>query len=169
MKVIVMNGQGGSGKSTFEQYVVDCAAKDNKVVTIYSMVTYIKECAKLLGWDGGKTDADRKFLSDLKLALESWDNSPRINVEAEINAAVEAGEDLIFIDAREAEDIEWLKETFDAIVVLVDRKLNRTYGNIADDGVMDITYDFVVENTGTLDDLRDSAKVFWELVRDDKI
>lgn len=169
MKVIVMNGQGGSGKSTFEQYVVDCAAKDNKVVTIYSMVTYVKECAKLLGWDGGKTDADRKFLSDLKLALEAWNNSPRINVEAEINAAEEVGDYLIFIDAREAEDIEWLKETFDAIAVLVDRKLNRSYGNVADDGVMDITYDFVIKNIGTLNDLKDSAEVFWNLVRSGRI
>jgi len=169
MKVIVMNGQGGSGKSTFEQYVVDFAAKDNKTVSIYSMVTYVKECAKLLGWDGGKTDVDRKFLSDLKLALESWNNSPRINVEAEINAAEEAGDSLIFIDAREGEDIEWLRETFDTTVILVDRKLNRTYGNIADDGVMDITYDFVVDNTGTLDDLKDSAEVFWNLVRNGRI
>lgn len=39
-----------------------------------SSVDKIKEAAKVLGWDGGKTEEDRKFLSDLKLLSTGYNN-----------------------------------------------------------------------------------------------
>ena len=60
-QIIVINGTGGCGKTTF----VELTQKYGKVIN-FSSVDKVKEVAKLIGWDGKKTEKDRKFLSDLK-------------------------------------------------------------------------------------------------------
>ena len=45
-------------------------------VEIISTITYVKDIAKTIGWDGGKSPADRRFLSDLKDALTRWKDLP---------------------------------------------------------------------------------------------
>lgn len=162
MNIVVVNGCGGSGKDTFENFVIETAKEDNKKVYKTSIINYVKHCAGLLGWEGGKTDKDRKFLSDLKIALTEWNDSPRRSIEEDIKICQKDSVDLLFIDMREIEDIEWLKSKYSIISLLVDREINREYGNIADDGVMDIVYDIVIKNTGTLEDLKASAEVFWK-------
>ena len=61
-EIIIINGSGGVGKDTF------IAMCDKYTYTKnYSSVDEIKCVARQLGWNGGKTEKDRKFLSDLKL------------------------------------------------------------------------------------------------------
>ena len=57
-KIFIQNSVGGSGKDTFASFL-------NKYIPThkYSIVDLPKEAAKVLGWDGGKTERDRKFLS----------------------------------------------------------------------------------------------------------
>ena len=69
MKIAIVNGTHDAGKSSFELMVQKIAAARNKKVEILSTINYVKEKAKIFGWDGGKTPQDRKFLSDLKDAL----------------------------------------------------------------------------------------------------
>ena len=75
MKVFVINGAPGSGKTTFEKFIQeeysDCA--------IISTVDYVKTVAKYVGWDGTKTLKNRKFLSDLKDLLTEWEDIPFIS------------------------------------------------------------------------------------------
>ena len=66
--VVVINGSGGVGKSTFIEL---CREWDNRVFET-STVDFVKEVAKMCGWDGTKTDENRKFLSDLKDLLSQW-------------------------------------------------------------------------------------------------
>lgn len=164
--IIVVNGVGGSGKDTFENFFMDVADLMGDACSKYSMVSRVKEIATYAGWDGGKTDKDRKFLSDLKIALTEWADIPRKSVKEEIEKADTNGNFYIFIDAREPDDIDWLKEIFPGQVttVLVDREINRKYGNIADDGVLNYQYDLCIKNTGTLDDLKASAETFYEIL-----
>ena len=68
---IIINGSGGVGKDTFIDY---CRIFAN--VTNISSVDKIKEAAKLLGWNGGKTEDDRKFLSDMKVLSTGYNNFP---------------------------------------------------------------------------------------------
>ena len=166
INIIVVNGVGGSGKTALENFFIDIATSNKETCNIYSMVSRVKEIATYAGWNGGKTDKDRKFLSDLKIALTEWADIPRKSVKEEIEKADTNGDSYIFIDAREPDDIDWLKEIFPGQVttVLVDREINRKYGNIADDGVLNYQYDLCIKNTGTLDDLRASAETFYEIL-----
>lgn len=169
MKVIIVNGRGGVGKDTFENFVTMVAAENKKQVKKTSMVTYVKQIAEMCGWQGGKELKDRKFLSDLKLALAEWDDVPYCSVKCFIDFEEKAGVDFIFVDAREAEDIDRLKKDFNAITVLVEREgLPESYGNVADDNVYDYSYDYVIENNGTLEDLSAAALTFYEAITNEE-
>ena len=54
------------------------------------------------------------------------------------------------------------QEGIKVITVLVERELNHTYGNHADDNVHNYLYDYVIDNTGTLKDLGEAALTFME-------
>ena len=77
---------------------------------------------------------------------------------------------ILFLHAREDKDIAWIKEYCHkkgiyCKTIKVDRKVldkNSKYGNHADDDVYNFGYDLIIENNGTLDDLRDSAVVFLD-------
>ena len=60
-QVFIINGSGGVGKDT----VCSAAAQSWKVQNI-SSITPILQVAKAAGWDGTKTPAARRFLSQLK-------------------------------------------------------------------------------------------------------
>lgn len=76
MRIFIVNGTGGSGKTTFEKMVENIAKQNNYNIKIISTIDYIKQIAKTLGWDGGKALNDRRFLSDLKDALTRWKDIP---------------------------------------------------------------------------------------------
>ena len=59
-QVFIINGSGGVGKDT----VCSAAAQSWKVQNI-SSITPILQVAKAAGWDGTKTPAARRFLSQL--------------------------------------------------------------------------------------------------------
>ena len=63
-QVFIINGSGGVGKDTFVELV---SKVFNLSVMNFSSVDKVKEIARIIGWTGGKTEKDRKFLSDLKL------------------------------------------------------------------------------------------------------
>ena len=162
MKVFIINGFGGCGKTTFENMVMTYSKGQGHVT---SMVEIVKYYAKQMGWDGTKEDRDRKFLSDLKLALAEWANIPMQYVINQVQLFEELNDTTYcFVDAREPKDIDKLKELlgkdFEVKTVLVDRNISREYGNIADDGVMNYKYDITIMNTGSLSDLEKCAKSF---------
>lgn len=148
--------------TTFEKMVMTHSKGQGHIT---SMVEIVKHYAEQMGWEGTKEDKDRKFLSDLKLALAEWADIPmqyvinRVQLFEELNDTT-----YCFVDAREPADIDKLKELldkdFDVRTVLVDRNISREYGNIADDGVMNYKYDITIMNTGTLKDLEKCAISF---------
>lgn len=164
MKIFIINGVPHSGKTTFEQYVQEVTK--NTAVYITSIIDYVKFIANYAGWDGGKTIADRKFLSNLKNILTEWNDSPMQDILAQLrdikNHETNA---VVFIDMREPNDIERFKELWEEdliATILVKRpdKEGITYGNRADDEVFNYNYDIVIENSGSLLDLRSAAVTF---------
>ena len=154
-----MNGQGGSGKTTVEKFAEEYLNSINKKVQIISMVDKVKDCAKFFGWNGEKEPKDRKMFSQLKDLLTEWNDIPYKDVCDKIKNSTA---DIIFIDAREAEDILRLEKDFNAFKVLVVRNSFKSYGNHADDNVFDerIVYNYIIDNNKSLEDLKEKTKDF---------
>lgn len=169
LKVIVINGQGGIGKNTFVGYCIK-AHEDTRSI---SLVNEIKYVAKILGWKGDKTKKDRKFLNDLKRLTTKYNNFPfesvALNISNILEQYKEAGKPtkdlVIFIHAREPEDIHYLVNKYDAKTLLIRKSgLAKKYGNPADDKVFDIDYDYIAYNDANLEELEIEAEKFMEKI-----
>lgn len=135
------------------------------------MVRAVKGIAQICGWQGGKDDKDRKFLSDLKMLLDDYNDFAFESVVNDILRAEKEHYDYVFIDAREPKDIDRLKGiSLNCYTVLITRKetTNKVYGNDADDCVFDYNYDYVIPNNSTLDELRDSAKTLFGIIENEE-
>lgn len=166
MKIVVINGQGGCGKDTF----IKLCQKHHTNVFSTSMVDSTKEIAKQMGWKGGKSLKDRKFLSDLKDISGKYNDFPFTYVEETIenlyNFFGKLNDELIiFIHAREPKDINrWIDE-YGAVTLLIRRPtIEGKYGNHADDKVFDIDYNYTFWNDSTVEDLEDKAKLFLKIL-----
>lgn len=165
MKIFVINGRGGCGKDTFVEL---CAKHVPKYMCLnISTVDKVKEIARFCGWEGGKEDKDRKFLSDLKGLLADYSDLPHQSVLYAIkmfkagleNYDMDPNDAIVFIHCREPEAIERLRRELDAVTILIRRPFleNHAYGNASDDGVANYGYHFTIVNDGTLEDLESWA------------
>ena len=149
------------GKDTFAKFMNDI------VPTLkYSSIDKVKDIAKLCGWNGGKTEKDRKFLSDLKLLTTEYSNMAFEAIRSKVNEFLEDSQHVIMlIDIREPAEIEKAKTAFGAKTILIENKNVKTISsNMADANVFNYTYDYTVKNNGTLDDFRENVEEFVSTV-----
>ena len=149
------------GKDTFAKFLNDI------VPTLkYSSIDKVKDIAKLCGWDGGKTEKDRKFLSDLKLLTTEYSNMAFEAIKSKVNEFLEDSQYVVMlIDIREPAEIEKAKIAFGAKTILIENKNVKTISsNMADANVFNYTYDYTVKNNGTLDDFRENVEEFVSTV-----
>ena len=157
-QIYITNGMARCGKDTFAKFLNDI------VPTLkYSSIDKVKDIAKLCGWDGGKTEKDRKFLSDLKVLLEEYNNLPMIDVCREVQAFNSSDYKVMLIDAREEKDIIALKTMFKNVYSLFidNRNAPMVLSNKADKQVEDICYDFRIDNNGTLEQFHSEVIAWW--------
>lgn len=153
-KVIVINGMGGVGKSTF---VSLCHEIDPRVIET-STVDFVKEIAMQAGWDGIKDQKGRRLLSDIKDALERYDDVPNKKIDEFIQSHPD---NIIFVNAREPHNIAYYQEKYDAISVLVKNpNAQQVKDNHADENVYDYSYNVFINNSGDLEELKEKAKWF---------
>lgn len=151
-QIIVINGTGGSGKDTFIKFV----SKYCKVLN-FSSVNKVKEIARLIGWDGKKTEKDRKFLSDLKRLTTDYNDMAFNSIKEAVNTFQNSDNEIMFIHIREPEEIERAVYTFNAKALLIKRLgLKKIVSNYSDENVENYNYDFIIENT-TLEELDNQA------------
>lgn len=165
-KIIIINGPGGCGKSTFVEY----CKKEHHLVAEYSTVDIVKQIASICGWNGDKDLKNRKFLSDLKDLLTEWNDIPFSKSISFIKKTLDMwsvegynlDEAVIFIHCREPEEIKRFEKEVGAISLFIDNPNmeNAIYGNHADDEVYNYNYTYTIKNDGTLFDLRNKAKDF---------
>ena len=170
MKVVVINGSGGVGKDTF---VEKCQQiRPHKIYNI-SMIDAIKREAKSFGWHNEKSDEARRFLSDLKDAWERYNDGPyelikyRIELieRTELTKYQTTENIIVFVHAREPDDIERLVKDYNAFTLLIRRpSVERTHGNHADDCVEDWGYDMIYDNEGSLDDMEEEARMILNYI-----
>lgn len=162
MKILIINGKGFSGKDTFVDYL-EKYAKVNR----YSTIDNIKDIAKkYFDWNGEKDLKGRKLLSDLKIASIEYNNKPHEDMIKAIEDARNKKYDLFTCMIRDIPEIEKacnddrIKKDIITIMITSDRTKNNTYGNVGDDNVYNYHYNYYIDNSGTLDDLRDAVDLF---------
>lgn len=157
--IFITNGMARCGKDTFARLL-------NEIVPAmkYSSVDKVKEIAALCGWDGGKTERDRKFLSDLKLLTSEYSGMAFRAMQGRVRDFMEdMRHSVLIIDIREPEEIERAKKEFHAKTILVENdRVEHITSNMADANVFNYKYDFVIQNNGTLEEFRDAVRQFAE-------
>lgn len=168
MRVVIINGRGGSGKDTVCNMTRELVG--DKCVSV-STVDVIKDLAEMMfvicgyGWDGKKDAKGRRLLAQLKDAWQEYDEGPRKYVIDKVNmiGSVWKNDGVVFIHSREPHDIQELKVALadhSPVTLLVTRPGIGDYGNHADDEVDCYDYDYEIGNTGSLDDLRTAVIYF---------
>lgn len=152
--VYIINGVGGSGKSTF----ISILSILHPLIKEISTVDKVKEVAEFAGWNGEKDEKGRRFLADIKDAMDAYDNLSWKNVDKVIE---EDPNCIYFINARSNYDIDYFKKRWNAKTILIERPgTPLIFSNHADAGVMDYNYDIVICNDGNLENLRNKAIQF---------
>lgn len=164
-QIFVINGSGGVGKDTFVELVsVELNDKLKRFHTVvnFSSVDRVKEIAKEIGWDGRKTEKDRKFLSDLKSLTRDYCDMPFQSMKNKIKEFLESEEgQVLFLHIREPEEIKRVIDEFGAKTILIVRdSVTQITSNTSDKNVFDYHYDFIVDNNGTIEELQEKAKQF---------
>ena len=156
-KIFITNGMSRCGKDTFATYL-------NEFVSTlkYSSIDKVKEIAILCGWDGGKTEKDRKFMSDFKMLTTEYSDMPFKAIEEKVSEFLKDNiHEVMLIDIREPEEIERAKNVFNAEAILIKNdRVDIITSNDGDAGVFDYAYDYIIENNGTLEEFKDNIRVF---------
>lgn len=168
LRVVIVNGRPGVGKTTFEDECTKILG--DAYCRKRSTVDKIKEIAKEGGWDGTKTLSARKLLSDLKDIFTKYNNMPFNDIITYLKGweddlayyGVGGQPHILFVDDREPEHIEKLKQELNGITVLIRRSGDDeiTFSNHADEKVFEYKYDYIIENNGDLQHLANEADSF---------
>lgn len=169
VKVVIVNGMPESGKTTAQEICKDTLKLMNWQCVIESSVEWVKDIAKYAGWDGTKTDKNRKFLSDLKAALTAWDDAVLRHLVADVDNYYYTGRDFIFfIDIREPKEIEKAKKVFNATTLVIRRpqvEVNH-YSNDSDMNVFNYAYDYTIWNDRGIEGLTAECVAFLKQLMD---
>lgn len=177
IKVAVINGRPGVGKTEFERLCAKQCNFFNQVngfipgnhllVDITSTIDFVKKVARFCGWNGEKTLKNRKFLSDLKNLLIQWDNVPYKMIVEHIKSLSTTQDWLVFVDCREPAEIQKLKERLNATTVLIRRESveNIEVSNHSDSEVFNYNYDLTIWNNSDIIGLENEAKNFLEYMK----
>lgn len=193
-KVIIINGSGGVGKDAFAKRVIEETIKLAKCVVpvenenycvnpeiFYkinntSIIDYVKNIARMFGWNDEKSEKDRKMLSDLKDLMTVYNDYPFKRVTAQITDWLRYDKtrpndmydhSFLFVHCREPKEIDRIKNQFpnDTFTLLVQNpKVAKVTGNHADKDVENYNYDFIVVNDSDLRALRKVAIDFYKKI-----
>ena len=166
MKYFIVNGKPCSGKDTFVNFCLEELGAFGKLI---STVDFVKKIATKCGWDGTKDSKNRKFLSDLKDLLTNWGDVPYKKTLQEIDMFKfdldcwnVPDKRVVFIMCREPKEIERFERELNAKSLLIRRASVEfeQQSNHADSEVLNHKYVYIIENNGTVDELKEKAKEF---------
>lgn len=170
MKVICISGKARSGKDTFAGMLEQELSKNNSKVLVTHYADLLKYiCRTYFNWNGEKDETGRRLLQKIgtdvvrKKKPDFWVDFT-VNI---LNFFYDSWDCVIIPDCRFENEIEALKchEEFDVTTVRVERP---DYDNgltesqkkhISETDLDGYGFDYVVENSGGLNRLADSAKL----------
>jgi hypothetical protein len=184
VKVVVVNGRPGCGKTTFEEIceelcnsatIVSGFKKNRRLlVDTCSTIDFVKSVAFMCGWDGNKTPENRKFLSDLKKLITDWGDVPFKKIQDRIKTRAASGGNvdwIIFVDCREPNEIQKIKEFFNATTIIIRREEveNENCSNYSDADVFYYNYDLTIYNNSDIIHLEDEARKFIDYMKKEEV
>ena len=169
MLMIVINGSAGSGKDTFVRYV---SYNTDLIIENVSTIDPIKSAMSHLGWDGVKSENSRLMMVEMKqLWIKHYNGS--FEFAKEIYNTYQKRKDIVFIHCREPIEIEKIVNGLDNVKTLLIKNntgLSIPYKNGADDIVDNyMSYDYIINNNGNLDDLEKDAIKFVDDLKENKL
>lgn len=187
-KIVIINGSGGCGKSTFvklcEQVGIYGQSKEvgEIVVKETSSIDYIRQIAKNeFGYNpANKNPKDRKMLSQIKEVLEEYSDLPTrevltriLQIKAEYLGKITTGfyrpnayHYVVFVNIREPQYIKkFIKyiemENIETTTLLIKNpNVELILSNNSDASVFDYAYAYEIDNDGTLTNLLQKAREF---------
>ena len=170
MKVVILNGSAKSGKDQFASFF----AKEYKNCVNWSTIDKVKTVAKRnFDWDGKKTNEARKFLSEIKRVWSEYNNGPFNDIIDKINKhnlkldKKEKKDFIYFIHCREPHEIQKFVDVFGikCITVLLKRDDREVPDNDSDRNVDNFNYNYIIENTGDKNDLKNKSLSFLKEIK----
>ncbi len=176
-QIFILNGTAGAGKDTFANLL-----NEHYPTKHISSITPIKNAAEALGWNGEKTPEYREFLCEMKKFV----NSKGEFIWNYLDKAVEDFRkddrtQILLIDIREPNEIKKAVKRYAAKTILIQRReevrlrhanveiitsRNRAnrITNTADLNVDCYNYDYRIQNSGSLEDLKKNVEDFAKKV-----
>lgn len=167
MIVVIVNGYPESGK---DEFIIQSRRDFN--IWHHSTIDVCKDICESYGWSGEKTDESRAMLADLK----QWYVKYLDGVFRDFKTVVAWAKkfynyDFLYVVSREGSEINrfryWCdKNGHKCVYLFVKKGEPRDYGNNADNDVMKGAIpDIIINNNGTIPDLREQAKtVLFDLL-----
>lgn len=158
-QIFITNGMARCGKDTFAEFLDEIVP-----VLKYSSINKVKKIAELCGWNGGKTEKDRKFLSDLKMLTTEYSDMAFKDLQEKVKVFHNASLcNVMLIDIREPEEIERAKKAFGAkTILIINDNVEFIDSNVADANVYMYKYDYVIDNSSTLEVFKERVREFAE-------
>lgn len=140
---VIINGSNGVGKDTF----IDMCWQYCPVKNI-SSIDQLNDFARLIGWDGVKSDSYRLFISELKQLTIKFNDAPTNYLLEQIKLNKDA-DGLLFMHIREPQEIAKIARLSELpVVTLLINRNTPVAQNKADLGVYGYSYDYVIDNDG---------------------
>lgn len=164
--IVVINGSGGAGK---DQFITYCS--EIKSVMNVSAIDHVKAALTILCPSYSIGDEKqhnelgeywRAKLHDLKMKSIEYDDSPYKIITKKIDDFMTNDVDeVLFIHIREPEEITRIAERFECKTVLfTNSNVEKITSNPGDANVANFNYDIFIDNSGTLDELREKSRNF---------
>ena len=160
-QIFITNGMARCGKDTFAKLLNEITPTMK-----YSSIDRVKDIARLCGWEGGKTERDRKFLSDLKWLTTDYSDMTFKEIKKKVEKFMsDKTYEVMLIDIREPEEIERAKVVFGAKTILIENnRVKHISSNMADANVYNYKYDYKIQNNGTLEEFKENIEKFYRSI-----
>lgn len=158
--LVIINGEAGSGKDTFIDFCRDYRNKVMNELPIYNYhrSDYAKRMLKRMGWNGKKTPEVRKLLAD----MVDFGESTGFNT-LNLYSSVINSEGMIFYHIRDPRTIEKVENHYEGTATaVITMFIHRDTDKLEEDrwNKENYNYDFVIDNSKSLEDLRKIAEDF---------
>lgn len=165
-KIFIISGKARHGKDTIAGIIEKYYQNSIKLHYAY----YLKEYAKKIkNWDGLESTKPRRFLQQLSLDVirkQIGSNFFTRRMEEDIKVYSNFFNVIVIPDARRKEELDYIKSRFDNVITI---RINRNnfISPLTLEEQKDITevdlddyknFDYVIENDGTLEDLKNKIE-----------